>query len=172
MDAVEHTVVGGVDEAVHVLAGDAEVGLGEHHLDVGQEPPEEGPLDGHGRQLVAEPRGPRRRQARSHAVPAGDVLAGLRPPEHPRDGPQGVEARRRAAAPSGRARADVEVGQLVDGRRLEEVRDERRVLDQLAVRRHGGLRDEVHHGVPPRQPVGAQAGLGVEQGAGDDGARR
>lgn len=86
-DDVEETAHVLGDQAIDVTGGDLEIGLERRHLDVGQERGEEVPLGHHLLQRFAEPGGARRRQTRPDTEPAGDDLAGLRPAEHPGDGP-------------------------------------------------------------------------------------
>ena len=84
----------GVDQAVDVVLGDDRVGLGQHHLDVGQQAGEERPSRGHALDLGSVALGPGRGEAGSDPEPTGDVLAGLGPAEDPGNGPEVVQSRR------------------------------------------------------------------------------
>ena len=87
----------------HVPPGDAQVGLGQHHLHVGEERPEEVPVLVHLVQHVGQAGLAGGGQAGADAEPAGHDLPGLGPAEHPRDGPQAAQAGVgvRAASPGG-----------------------------------------------------------------------
>ena len=107
-------------------------------------------------------------QRRAGAVPAGQHDPGLRPAEHPRDGPQVGDlvaglARRRAAA-------DVQLAELLDrGRRPEPVDEAGRLVHQRPVGLLGAAGEVVEQrvgrlGVVPEALDVEQAGL---QGGGD-----
>ena len=87
----------------------------------------------------------------------GHDLARLRPAEHPRDRAQPAEPGA-AVRPPRRPRADVEVGQQLDRRRLHEVRRQVGVLDQARGRPScAASGQQVHHVVPPAQRVVGRA---------------
>src|SRR5206468_11105567 len=104
---------------LEVSLGDVEARLRERHLEVLDERAEEGPLAVEAPQL-ARLRGGERGPA---PVPGGQEAPVLRPREDPRD-----RAERRevvvALRPPSRTRADLEQGELVDGRELAEELDE------------------------------------------------
>ena len=103
--------------------------------------------------------------AGADAVPAGHVLAGLGPAEDPRDGPQVVEPgpAARPAPRRRRTRSDVELAQLVDRCRREEVRAPATGRRSAPVRGVGGRGHDVHDAVPARRVARRQRGFGVEQ---------
>lgn len=89
------------DEGVDVVLGDPQVGLGEGHLDVGDEVAEEVPLFVHLVEDAVQARLAQGLEAGADAEPAGDDLPGLGPAEHPGDGAQSVEGDAGAGAPGG-----------------------------------------------------------------------
>ena len=122
----------GGHEGVDVALGDVEVGLGQGHLDIGQEGLEEAEVLDHLVEHLAVSGLPGRPQAAAHSVPAGDDLTGLSPAEDPRDRPQVVDP----AHPSGSSRgaaSQVELAQFLHRGRCKEVRDQAGVLDQVPV---------------------------------------
>jgi hypothetical protein len=169
LDGVEDVLEFVGDEGVDVVGGDPQVGLGEGHLDVGDEVAEEVPLFVHLVEHGVQAGFAQGLQPRSHAEPAGHDLPGLGPAEDPRDGAQSVERDARAGAAGG-PRAQVQVGELVDRRGGEEVRRQVGVLDELAVGGVGGVADDVHRGVPAGECLDGLAGCGV-QGGGLQGGR-
>ena len=74
-DHLEQVVQFRVHEALHVVAGNGQVGLGERHLDVGYERPEEVPFVVHASEFVPHPGLSGSGEARSDTEPAGDDLA-------------------------------------------------------------------------------------------------
>ena len=162
-DGVEDVLELVGDERVDVVPGDPQVGLGERHLDVGEEVAEEVPLLVHLVEHAVEAGLAQRLQAGADAEPAGHDLPRLGPAEDPRDGAQSVEAGAGVGAAGG-PRAEVQVGELVHGRGGEEVRGQVRVLDQPAVGGVGGVGDGVHGRVPAGQRLVGLAGRGVQGG--------
>ena len=138
----------------HVARGDAQVALGQHHVQVGQQRAEERPGAVHllqQRQALAPARCRGAEPGLDGAAEAGPARqrhAALAPAEKP----QGMARRssmRRFGLARGRARADVQLGDLADRRGLEEVVGEaRRAVDQRAVGLVAGLADV------PRRPPG------------------
>src|SRR6478752_1236736 len=102
------------NQGAHVAGRDVEVGLGQRHLDIGQERPEERPGPVHLGQGLPPPVLAGGGQTAADAVPAGQDEPRLRPTEDPRDGAQVVEAPG-ATGTLRRSGADVELAQLVDG---------------------------------------------------------
>ena len=149
LDAAEDAVPqGGVTHQVRIAGGDGQVHLGQHHVQVGEQGPEGGPLGVHLAQQVQTrlapgcAEGPHRR---AEAVPARQHEAALAPAEHPGDGPQVRDGP--AALPAGGPGADVQAGDLGDGRGLPEVALEALGLeDQVPVGRTG-LQGEGIHGL-------------------------
>lgn len=88
-------------EGVDVVPGDAQIGLGECHLHVGQEVLEEVPVLVHLVQDRVETRFAQRLEPGADPVPAGHDLPGLGPAEDPRDGAQPVESGAGVRAPGG-----------------------------------------------------------------------
>ena len=116
----------------HVVRRDLQVGLGQCHLDVGHERPEEVPLLVHLGEHVGQAGLACGRQAGSDAEPTGHDLTRLRPAEHPRDRPQPLDAAA-GDGPPRRPRADVQRAELLDRGRGEEVVGQVGVVDQPAV---------------------------------------
>ena len=163
LDGVEDVLELVGDEGVDVVAGDPQVGLGERHLDVGEEVAEEVPLLVHLVEDGVQAGLAQGLEAGADAEPAGHDLPGLGPAEDPRDGAQAVEAGAGVGAAGGPG-AEVQVGELVDGGGGEEVRGQVGVLDELAVGGVGGVGDGVHGRVPAGQGLVGLAGGGVQGG--------
>ena len=94
--------------------------------------------------------------------PSRNDLAGLGPAEHPGYGPESFKARSGTRAACG-ARADVHVRQLLHRRRLLEIVDETRRLEQFPVGLERSLRHEFHDRVPAVRLGPFVAGCAVRQ---------
>ena len=127
----------------------AQIALGQHHVDVGQQGAEERPLLVHALQqgqplrafsALAE----KGFHPQSHAIPAGQRDPALAPRKAPGDGAQVFDRAGGFAVfgAYGRSRADVQLGNLADRRGGEEVVDKAgRAIDQFAVGGATGLAD-------------------------------
>ena len=147
----------------HIAGGDAHVALGQGQLHVGQEGREEIEVSGEIAELLDRQAGPL--DARGEAVPARQHEAGLRPAEHPRNGPQVLDLA--AGGPAGWTAADVEADDLADrGDRPEEVLEGRIVIHQGAEAVERGLGQGGHRrldlgvGLVQRPIAGDQHGGG------------
>ena len=150
------------------MRGDVEVGLGQRHLDVGDERAEEVPVGVHVGQRGFQAGLARRLQPGSDPEPAGHDLTGLGPAEDPRDGPQAADPTT-GVRPPGRARADVERAQLLHRGRGHEVGRQPRVVDEGPVGGERGVADQLHRPVPGLELVGALPRRGVQAGGAQHG---
>ena len=141
-----------VFDELHVSRGDAQVALGQHHVQVGKQRAEERPLLVHALQqrgalgavaLVGVIR-QEGLDGAAEAAPARQPHAALAPAEAPRNGAQVFDGAGGFAVSlaHGGAAADVELGNLADGRGGEEVVCEaRRAVDQPAIGLEAGFAD-------------------------------
>ncbi len=180
----------GVGHQFGITLRHAQIGLGQHHVDVRQQGGEEGPLLGHAlQQLEAVGVGVEEGlHPAAEAIPAGQRHAALAPRKAPGNGAQiGNGA---GGLARGRTAADIELGDLGNGGGAIEVIGEfRGLVHQLAVGRHGGFgqggscvekaRRGLARGLGLRQQRGLQRGghqgfevaqpdLGIAVFAGDD----
>ncbi|MCY1229342.1 hypothetical protein D9M72_417060 [compost metagenome] len=156
-DAVEHIAAQRrVVAQLRIARSHRQVGLGQHHVHVGQQRGEERPgLDhaaqrGHGQlaRLVVRRSVQQRLDRAAEAVPARQQQPALAPREAPRDCPQVFDAAVLLVhqLARGRARTQVQVGDLGDRRGGEEVvLETRSLVHQVAVGREGAVRQLLHH---------------------------
>src|SRR5688572_20456203 len=98
-------------ETCDVAARNLEIGLGQCHLDIGEEGLEEAPFPCHLVQHIAESGLPGRPDPGPDAKPTGHDLAGLGPAEHPGDRPEVLYAAHAAGTPR-RPASEVEPAEL------------------------------------------------------------
>ena len=121
--------------------------------------------------LADMPRIDSRGQARPDAVPTRNDLAGLHPAEHPRDGAQIIESTARRS-PTGRARTDVHLAELLDRGRRREVLGEALGLDEAPIGPIRLGRNELHDPIPPGAETLVHPRLAMGEGGLQHGRQR
>ncbi|GBE24349.1 hypothetical protein BMS3Bbin02_00620 [bacterium BMS3Bbin02] len=133
----------GFHECVDIARRDCEVGLGERHLDVRYERPEERPVLVHLCNEITVAGITGSLQTGTDTEPARNDLAGLGPSEHPRNSSKSSQADivfPTTGTPRGPG-SDLHRTEFIDGCRGQEVVDEPGIIDERPIRCIGGIAD-------------------------------